>query len=224
MDTAFKAVGFDLDGTFLKTHVDYAKLNDVDKVIMEKHGIPFSLIGFDTQTKRPRYPLGNWLEANGRGDEYPLINKEIDDACTEVETEYVHEAQPFPGSEECIDIIRSKGLKVGILTRGSHEYALRALGNCGMADRFDTIVGRDYSHYDNAKPSPIAMRDFARELDVRPEEILYLGDNLTDYYSARDAGATFVGVLSGSCTREDWLREDPDMVIVQYAGDVVDLI
>lgn len=224
MDTAFKAVGFDLDGTFLKTHVDYAKLNDVDKVIMEKHGIPFSLIGFDTQTKRPRYPLGNWLEANGRGDEYPLINKEIDDACTEVETEYVHEAQPFPGSEECIDIIRSKGLKVGILTRGSHEYALRALGNCGMADRFDTIVGRDYSHYDNAKPSPIAMRDFARELDVRPEEILYLGDNLTDYYSARDAGATFVGVLSGSCTREDWLREDPDMVIVQYAGDVVNLI
>ncbi len=224
MDTAFKAVGFDLDGTFLKTHVDYAKLNDVDKAIMEKHGIPFSLIGFDTQTKRPRYPLGNWLEANGRGDEYPLINKEIDDACTEVETEYVHEAQPFPGSEECIDIIRSKGLKVGILTRGSHEYALRALGNCGMADRFDTIVGRDYSHYDNAKPSPIAMRDFARELDVRPEEILYLGDNLTDYYSARDAGATFVGVLSGSCTREDWLREDPDMVIVQYAGDVVDLI
>lgn len=224
MDTAFKAVGFDLDGTFLKTHVDYAKLNDVDKVIMEKHGVPFSLIGFDTQTKRPRYPLGNWLEANGRGDEYPLINKEIDDACTEVETEYVHEAQPFPGSEECIDIIRSKGLKVGILTRGSHEYALRALGNCGMADRFDTIVGRDYSHYDNAKPSPIAMRDFARELDVRPEEILYLGDNLTDYYSARDAGATFVGVLSGSCTREDWLREDPDMVIVQYAGDVVDLI
>lgn len=224
MDTVFKAVGFDLDGTFLRTHVDYAKLNDVDKVIMEKHGIPFSLIGFDTQTKRPRYPLGNWLEANGRGDEYPLINKEIDDACTEVETEYVHEAQPFPGSEECIDIIRSKGLKVGILTRGSHEYALRALGNCGMADRFDTIVGRDYSHYDNAKPSPIAMRDFARELDVRPEEILYLGDNLTDYYSARDAGATFVGVLSGSCTREDWLREDPDMVIVQYAGDVVDLI
>lgn len=224
MDTVFKAVGFDLDGTFLKTHVDYAKLNDVDKVIMEKHGVPFSLIGFDTQTKRPRYPLGNWLEANGRGDEYPLINKEIDDACTEVETEYVHEAQPFPGSEECIDIIRSKGLKVGILTRGSHEYALRALGNCGMADRFDTIVGRDYSHYDNAKPSPIAMRDFARELDVRPEEILYLGDNLTDYYSARDAGATFVGVLSGSCTREDWLREDPDMVIVQYAGDVVDLI
>ncbi len=224
MDTVFKAVGFDLDGTFLKTHVDYAKLNDVDKVIMERHGVPFSLIGFDAQVKRPRYPLGNWLEANGRGDEYPLINKEIDDACTEVETEYVHEAQPFPGSEECIDIIRSKGLKVGILTRGSHEYALRALGNCGMADRFDTIVGRDYSHYDNAKPSPKAMRDFARELDVRPEEILYLGDNLTDYYSARDAGATFVGVLSGSCTREDWLREDPDMVIVQYAGDVVNLI
>ena len=224
MDTVFKAVGFDLDGTFLKTHVDYEKLNNVDKVIMEKHGVPFSLVGFEAQTKRPRYPLRNWLEANGRGDEYPAINREIDDVCTQVETEYVHEAQPFPGSLECIDIIRSKGLKIGILTRGSREYALKALGNCGVADRFDAIVGRDYSHYDNAKPSPVAMRDFARELGVRPEEILYVGDNRTDYYSARDAGATFVRVLSGACRKEDWLDEDPDMVTIQYAGDVVNLI
>lgn len=220
----FKAVGFDLDGTFLRTHVDYAKLNDVDKVIMEEHGVPFSLIGFEAHTKRPRYPLKNWLEANGRGDEYPIINKAIDDACTAVEREFVHEATPFPGSVECLDIIRSKGLKVGILTRGSHDYAVAALGNCGLADRFDAIVGRDYSHYDNAKPSPVAMRDFARELDVKPEEILYLGDNVTDYFSARDAGATFVGVLSGTCTREDWLAQDPKMTIVQYAGDIVNLI
>ena len=224
MAPVFRAVGFDLDGTFLRTHVDYAKLNDVDKVIMEKHGVPFSLVGFEAQTKRPRYPLRNWLEANGRGDEYPMINKEIDDTCTMVETEYVDEATPFPGSIECLDIIRSKGLKVGILTRGSHDYAVAALGNCGVADRFDAIVGRDYSHYDNAKPSPVAMRDFAHELGVSPEEILYVGDNRTDYYSARDAGATFVGVLSGTCRKEDWLEEDPDMAIIQYAGDVVDLI
>ena len=98
MAPVFRAVGFDLDGTFLRTHVDYSKLNDVDKVIMEKHGVPFSLVGFEAQTKRPRYPLRNWLEANGRGDEYPIINKEIDDTCTMVETEYVDEATPFPAS------------------------------------------------------------------------------------------------------------------------------
>lgn len=224
MPANFKAVGFDLDGTFLKTHVDYAKLNDVDRVVMERHGIPFSQVGFEAGVKRPRYPLRDWLVSHGRGEEYPSINREIDYACTMVEKEFVHEAAPFPGSAECLEIIRSKGLKVGILTRGSHEYAVSALGNCGLADSFDAIVGRDHSHYDNAKPSPVAMIEFAEELGVEPEEILYVGDNLTDYYSARDSGASFVGVLSGSCRREDWLAEDPGMKIVDNAGDVITLI
>ena len=224
MASRFKAVGFDLDGTFLKTRVDYDKLNNVDKVIMEKHGIPFSMVGFDSLKKRQRAPLKLWLESNGRGDEYDEVNKEIDDGCTEVEKEFVSEARPFPGSAECIDIIRSKGLKVGILTRGSREYAETALGNCGLSGRFDTIVGRDYTCYDNAKPNPQAMRDFAKELGVEPEDIIYVGDNLTDYFAARDSGATFVGVLSGRCQEPDWHAQDPDMKLIQYAGDIVDLI
>ena len=74
------------------------------------------------------------------------------------------------------------------------------------------------------KPSPKAMIDFAKELGVEPSEILYVGDNRTDYYSARDAGATFVGVLSGSMDREGWLKEDPDMIIVEHAGDIARMV
>ena len=223
MMPGIKAVGFDLDGTFLKTHVDYSKLDRVDRDICERHGIPFDELVFPG-IKRPRFPIREWLEAHGRGDEFPGINKEMDDLCTLIEKEFVHEAEPFPGSAECIDRIRSKGLKVGILTRGSREYADAALGNCGLAESFDAIVGRDYSDYDNAKPSPIAMREFAKELGVDPGEILYLGDNIADYISARDAGASFIGVLSGSADEKDWKGQDPEMVVLHYAGDVADLL
>lgn len=224
MDPVFKAVGFDLDGTFLRTHVDYGRLNDADRTVLESLGIPFGEIDFGDAIKRQRRPIRDWLESNGRGDEFDLVDRMIDDLCTEIECEFVDEAEPFPGSVECIDAIRSKGLKVGILTRGSREYAETALGVCGLTDRFDAVVGRDYRSYDDAKPSPVAMRDFARELGVEPYEILYLGDNVADYLSARDAGATFVGVLSGTCTSEDWRGQDPDMVVVDYAGSVIDLL
>ncbi|MBQ8179677.1 MAG: HAD family hydrolase [Candidatus Methanomethylophilaceae archaeon] len=224
MDSVFKAVGFDLDGTFLRTHVDYSRLNDADRTILESLGIPFDEIDFGDAVKRQRHPIRNWLESNGRGDEFGSIDRMIDDLCTEIECEFVDEAEPFPGSVECIDIIRSKGLRVGILTRGSRGYAETALGTCGLTGRFDAIVGRDYRSYDDAKPSPVAMFDFARELGVEPSEILYLGDNVADYLSARDAGAAFVGVLSGACTAEDWRAQDPDMVVVDYAGSVVDLL
>jgi len=216
-----KAIGFDLDGTFLKTHVDYYTLGLSDKVVCEKHGIPFSSLEFTT-AKRMRKPIRDWLIANGRSDEIPGIDREIDDLLTSVELQFVDEAEPFPGSVECLDVIRSRDLKIGLLTRGSREYGVKALNVAGVLDKFDAIVGRDYTDYDDAKPSPKAMISFAEELGVEPSEILYLGDNRTDYYSARDAGASFIGVLSGSMDEESWKEEDPEMKVLEYAGDVIE--
>ncbi|MDP1846135.1 MAG: HAD hydrolase-like protein [Candidatus Moranbacteria bacterium] len=42
---------------------------------------------------------------------------------------------------------------------------------------------------------------------VRREEILYIGDNITDFRAANGAGIYFVGVTSGGLTtRDDFLR------------------
>lgn len=218
----FKAVGFDMDGTFLKTRVDYDRLNNADRVVLERHGIPFDDIDFGGRAKRLRMPIRNWLEANGRLDEWPAIYDEIEAETLSCECEFVSEAVPFPGSVESIAVIKGKGLKVGILTRGGLEYARRALGP--LFHEFDYVMGRDHSFYDDAKPSPVAMIQFAEGLGVSSEDMLYIGDNLTDWQSAHGAGATFAGVLTGSCTREDWLKADPDMIIIERAGDAVDLI
>ena len=218
----YRAVGFDMDGTFLRTHVDYDKLNNVDRTVLERHGIPFGDIDFGSRTKRLRTPIRMWMEANGRGHEWDAVNREMDDLATECECEFVDEAVPFPGNVEALAEIRSMGLRTGILTRGSLEYARRALGP--LFDDFDTVMGRDHTFYDDAKPSPRAMTDFASLLGVRPDEILYVGDNLTDWYSARDAGADFVGVLTGTCTADDWVREDPRIAIADSAAGVVDIL
>ena len=214
-----KAVGFDLDGTFLKTHVDYSKLGEADKKVLSSHGIPFDEVYSEAFIKRPRYPILRWLEAHGREGEYQAISDEIDVAFTRVEIEFVDEAVPFPGSRECLAELRSLGLRTGLLTRGSLEYAESALRHTGTRGGFDVVMGRDHSSYDNAKPSPVAMREFAELLGVEPSEILYIGDNLTDYMSAHGAGALFAGVLTGSGRRELWESTDPSIIILEKAGD-----
>ena len=85
-------------------------------------------------------------------------------------------------------------------------------------------MGRDHSSYDNAKPSPVAMREFAEELGVEPGEIIYVGDNITDWQSANGAGAFFVGVRTGSGSDELWNDCDPDIPVIDHAGDVVGLL
>ncbi len=218
-----KAVGFDLDGTFLKTHVDYSRLNMADRMVLESHGLPFDEIYSREYIKRPRYPIRQWLESHGRGDEFPSISREIDEAFTQVEIEYVDEAVPYPGSRECLSELRGMGIRTGLLTRGSLRYAELALAITGTRDGFDAVMGRDHSSYDNAKPSPVAMRELAELLGVDPGEILYVGDNVTDYMSAHDAGAMFAGVLTGRGDRDMWRETDPDIIVLENAGRCVDL-
>ena len=217
-----KAVGFDLDGTFMRTRVDYAKLNAADRDVCLSHGIPFDEIDFGDSPKRPRAPIRRWLEDNGRVDEFRQVSEDIDRAFTKCECEFVSEAVPYPGSAECLEAIRDAGFRVGILTRGSLEYARRALGP--LFDGFDVVMGRDHSSYDNAKPSPVAMREFAEELGVEPGEIIYVGDNVTDWQSANGAGAFFIGVRTGSGSDELWNDCDPDIPVIDHAGDVVGLL
>jgi len=218
-----KAIGFDLDGTFLNTHVDYSRIDRADRNACISHDVPFDDLEFNT-VKRLRAPIRDWLIAHGREEEFQQITNEIDRELTSTELQYIHEARPFPGSIECVKILKSEGYKIGLLTRGSHEYAVRALTMAGVLDCFDAVVGRDDMNYDDAKPSPKAMYHFADKLGVKADEILYLGDNRTDYYSARDSGARFIGVLSGGMSKEAWLAEDPDMTILEYAGDVIGLL
>ena len=59
---------------------------------------------------------------------------------------------------------------------------------------------------------------------MRPDEILYVGDNTTDWMSAHGAGARFVGVRTGSGSDELWNRVDPSVAVIDYAGDVVHLL
>jgi HAD superfamily hydrolase (TIGR01549 family) len=219
---SIKAVGFDLDNTLLRTHVDYSKIDRADRDVCESHGIPFDVLGFGAHP-RLRAPIRDWLASNGRADEFAAVSADIDAILTATELEHVGEATPFLGTKECLDSLKAKGFKLGILSRGSENYVKQALTITGFIDYFDAIAGRDTLDYDDAKPSPKAMYKLAKLLHVDPSEILYVGDNVTDYYSARDAGARFVGVLTGSTTAQRWMELDPDMIVVEKASDIIRL-
>jgi len=219
-----KAVGFDMDGTFLETHVDYGKLELADRNVLKAHGIPFDEVYPEPDWKRKRANIRLWLEEHDRTDEFQTIYDEIDEAFTEVELEFVHEARPYPGSLECISELRSRGYVVGLLTRGSIRYAETALSHAGASGIFDVVMGRDSIYYDDAKPSPVAMIEFSKRLGVEPPELLYVGDNITDWFSARDAGSSYAGVLTGNGEATGWSDVDPGIHVIEYAGDVKDLL
>mgnify|MGYP000944181571 CR=1 FL=1 len=204
LEPHIKAVGFDMDGTFMNTRVDYPRLHNVVADVMKEENIPMGEHNWKQDERLTKVPIYGWIYDAGRWDDVEDIIKKINDRSTEIEKQYYLDASPFPLAVETMDALKHAGYKVGILTRGGRDYAESVLAIWSIYERFDAVVCRDDYPYCDAKPSPIGMRNLAKELGVKPEEILYLGDNLGDWYTARDSGAAFVGVLSGNCTLKDW--------------------
>lgn len=239
LDAHIKAVGFDMDGTFMRTHVDYVRLSNcvVDEFI--SRGAPREM--FEGVHYKMDLDEGyRWLETHGLASSKEEIKKAISDRATEIEIEHADIAKPFPGSLELVCRLRDMGYKTGILTRGGRHYATTILGAYDLLGYFDGLVARDdYDEETDAKPAAIALTHLGEAMgDIDAKDILYVGDGVTDYMTAARAGSPFIAVTSGRTDADMWrsqvsefLRKEPhegyssdDLVIMDSVADILDIL
>jgi len=204
LDSRYKAVAFDMDGTLMDSEVDYAGLANLVFDEMIEMGVPVEAIDRSEGSKFNLDSGLEWLRLNGRGKEIFDIQERISKRARDIEMENADEARPYPGAEELLVILKDGGYRTGVVTRGCREYCLYILGKCGMLPNIDAVVARDDYPEEQGKPSPMALKNLASKLGVSADEILFLGDHKFDYFTARDSGAGFIGVLSGTFGTEDW--------------------
>jgi phosphoglycolate phosphatase-like HAD superfamily hydrolase len=63
------------------------------------------------------------------------------------------------------------------------------------------------------KPSPEALIQCARALDIEICDCLIAGDSVNDVRAGKAAGAVTVAVLSGLFGRNDLAKEKPDLIL-----------
>ncbi|UAL08087.1 MAG: HAD family hydrolase [Candidatus Methanogranum gryphiswaldense] len=224
LDPKYKAVVFDMDGTFMNTKVNYTKLSNVVFDEMRSIGVPENVIDRSNGSRSELSSGMEWMKANGMTEEINSIGKRISKRATDVELENAHLAQPFEGSLEVLDLLKKKGYKTGILTRGGRRYAECVLNLFDILNDFDVIVARDDYPDNESKPSPIAMQHVANAIGVRPDEILYLGDHVFDWMTARDSGAGFYGVLSGNYDINNWKAINDDVQLLDSVKNLLYMI
>lgn len=221
VDPRYKALCFDMDGTLLDTKVDYQRMSDLVFDEMVRIGVPEDFIDRKEGFKFNIESGVKYLESQGRMEDVYAIGPKIAKVARDIEMEKVDEARPFPKGDLLLDWAHKNGLKTGLLTRGCREYAEAAVRISGIQGRLDDIVARDDYPESEAKPSPLAMQHMAEKLGIRTDEILFFGDHMFDYQCAKESGAGFVAVLTGTFTKDDWQRI-PDIEIFDSVGDFYD--
>lgn len=105
-----------------------------------------------------------------------------------------------PGTGDALARMTAMGLSFGVLTNATAAGADRHLQHMGLRSYFDRVIGYDSGF--GPKPDPRGAADFADALGLAREEVLLVGDGMTDMEAARGAGLPAVGVLTGTLDRD----------------------
>jgi phosphoglycolate phosphatase len=188
----FNAVLFDLDGTLLDTLGDLA--NSMNGVLQCR--------GFPQHEKELyKHFVGDGMEVLVRRALPESRRKEqlLQDCLLAMRKEYSvrwrETTRPYAGIPELLDALGRRRLRMAILSNKPDDFTREMVGALLAPWRFDAVVGARPEV--PKKPDPTMALTIARDLDVSPGQILYLGDSGTDMRTAVSAGMFSVGALWG---------------------------
>lgn len=187
-----KAFIFDLDGILVKSAIDFLRL----KQETLQHLRELCIETGDLSENMKSYEIMSHLrecEMQGRLElPYSLVLAEIASVWDRVELENVDRTEKILGADEALRLIRNRGGRVGVITRGCRTYAIEALRRTQLLSFIDTILGRDDT--EEAKPSPKPLLLAMSILGVEAHETIMVGDTVEDAVCAQRAGVPFIGV------------------------------
>lgn len=103
----------------------------------------------------------------------------------------------YDGWKEVLKQMQGKGISLAIVSAAKAELIEKTLNHFGI--ECDAIVG--YQRYIK-KPSPRLMEMALRKLNLRPDEVIYIGDGQEDAELALNAGIRFYGALWDSADHD----------------------
>lgn len=192
-----KMIVFDMDGTIADT-TDlelklFAKIFGKNKNYYKKYfGPPSKEI---IQKLKP-----NWL--NKRVLLYDLL----------WETEYLYELKKrkwlFKDAKETLGALKQK-YQIGIITSSVRRTAIITLKD--IFPLFDFVLCA--KEYNKHKPNPESLNLIMKKYNLKPNEIIYIGDNINDIIFGKKAKTKTIGKVDLLYSKIDLKKQDPDLVI-----------
>jgi HAD superfamily hydrolase (TIGR01549 family) len=130
----------------------------------------------------------------------------------------------YPDAVETITKLLNDSYKIGIISSTTKSFVISDLNKLGFPiERISVIQGAEDTmfHKPDPKvfdPSLLVLKNF----DIYANNCLFVGDLITDYVAARDAGMSFLGVLRWKTKKEEF--ENAGAKTIQSLSDIIGII
>ena len=188
-----QAVLFDLDGTLADTAPDLAAA--VNKM---RHERGLEMVPLDDlrplASAGARGLIGG---AFGIGPEHPEFGAMREEFLANYEADLCIETTLFQGIDDVLDELDARGVRWGIMTNKVARLTDPLVALLGLDLRAGCVVSGDTTPH--SKPHPAPLLHAARMLDLPPERVVYVGDDLRDVQAGFAAGMVTVAAAYGYC-------------------------
>lgn len=216
----FQAIFFDVDGVLLNSldlHLRFCEEKNREYGLGLK--IPTAAEFKKVARERQISPMKHFLMAVG------FQEQDANRADADYQREFTEKYHPlpFPHVFEMLSRLHDAGLTLGLVTSNVKANVERALGDAWKL--FDPNLCFTLDHQDRGSKAQ-ALEAGTKQLGLSPNQVLYVGDQISDLHSAREAGIPFLGVTFGwGLSREDGLcvandHAEIEKYILRTSGEI----
>lgn len=193
---------FDIDGTIARSNdLIFASFNHVASKYLGKQ-----------LTQQEVLNLFGPPEEGGlmRILETSQVSSAMDDLCAFYGQNHERMASLHPGIAAILHFLKDRHVHLAVFTGKGRRTTTMTLEGLGVHSLFGKIVtGSDVHRH---KPSPEGILNIIDHFNLKAEEVLMVGDSVSDVRAARDAGVSVASVLWDAHDRAAVLKEQGDFV------------
>lgn len=209
---------FDLDGTLVNSLTD---LCNAMNYALEKNNFPTHHI--DAYKKFVGSGIFVLIEratanTNATQEDRAKIHKDFNEYYT---VHCMDNTAPYKGCCELLEALSNKGILIGVLSNKPHIFTQNIVKNIYTNIKFSAVWGKQDGI--EKKPHPQALNMILKELNIKNDECMYIGDSDVDVLTARNANVHFCGVDWGF-RGYDELKNLGAEYIVLSADEILDIV
>ena len=176
----YKVILFDLDGT----------LCDTDEMIVQTmFAIYKDYKPTKIRTREELYYFSGPPIRDTMAKEFPNYDpEEMYNVFKRISKEYYAPyVKAYKDEIEVLRTLKEAGYILGVVTNKGYPLTIYSLEICHIQEFFDVIITADDVKV--GKPDPTGLLEAMKKLNIKnKEDVLYVGDNDIDYYTANNAG------------------------------------
>jgi phosphoglycolate phosphatase len=215
----FRGAVFDLDGTLLDSLADIAAAANR----------ALELLGYPTHREADFAQfVGEGAQMLFRrclpeavGVDPGSVAKAVATFKSTYEEEWNQRSRPYEGIDRLLDGLVARGVALAVLSNKPDAFTQKCVSHYFGKWEFRAVHGEREGV--PRKPDPTGAILIARELGIRPDGFLYIGDTATDITTACGAGMRAVGVSWGFRPVSE-LEEAGAEIVVDQPGEILGLI